>query len=46
MANKNVIKPTSLFSIFELVDTLLFGGVSYMHKNLKGELAIMDSMNI
>lgn len=46
MANKNVIKPTSLFSIFTLIDTLLSGGVLYMIKNLKGELAIMDGMNL
>ena len=46
MANKNVVKPTSLFSIFTLIDTLLPGGVSHMNKNLKGEFAIMDSMNI
>lgn len=46
MANKNVVKPTSLFSIFTLTDTLLPGGVLHMNKNLKGEFAIMDSMNI
>ena len=46
MENKNVQKPTSLFSIFTLIDTLIFGGVSQMKKNFKGELAIMDSMNM
>ena len=46
MANKNVVKPTSLFSIWALTDTLLLGGVSHMDKNLKGELAIMDSINV
>lgn len=46
MENKNAVKPTSLFSIFTLIDTLLFGGESQMNINLKGELAIMDNMDI
>lgn len=46
MENKNVQKPTFLFSIFTLIDTLISGGVSQMNKNLKGELAIMESMDM
>lgn len=46
MANKNVVNPTSLFSIFEYVVTLHLGGATHMNKNLKGELAVMDGLNI
>lgn len=46
MANKNVVKPTSLFSILGLIVTLLYGGVTHMDKNLKGELAVMDGLKI
>ncbi len=46
MANKNVIKPTSLFDYFGYVATLPSGGVTRMNNNLKGELAVMDSLDI
>lgn len=46
MANNNVVKPTSLFDIFEHIVTLLIGGVIHMDKNLKGELAVMDTLGI
>lgn len=46
MANNHVVKTTSLFDIFEDIGTLLFGGVTHMDKNLKGELALMDTLGI
>lgn len=45
MAYKNVVKPTSLFCIYEPIDTLPLGG-GLMLKNLKGELALMDSLGV
>ncbi len=46
MANKNGVKPTSLFDIFSITVTLLYGGATHMNINFKGELAVMDSLNI
>lgn len=46
MENKNAIKPTSLFDYFTYVDTLPSGGVTHMNNNLKGELAVMNSLSI
>lgn len=46
MAYKNVGKPTFLFCIFRCIVTLPFGGEHYMNNNLKGELAVMDSLGI
>lgn len=46
MAYNNVVKPTSLFNIFEHIVTLLIGGAIHMDKNLKGELAVMDTLGI
>ena len=46
MAYNNVVKPTSLFDIFEHIVTLLIGGAIDMDKNLKGELAVMDTLGI
>ena len=46
MANKNVVKPTSLFDIYSSFVTLSCGGVTHMNNNLKGELAVMDSFEI
>lgn len=46
MANKNVVKPTSLFDIYSSFVTLSSGGVTHMNNNLKGELAVMDSFEI
>lgn len=46
MENKNAVKPTSLFSILIHFVTLSYGGVIHMNKNLKGELAVMDGLNI
>jgi len=46
MAYNNVVKPTSLYDIFEHIVTLLIGGAIHMDKNLKGELAVMDTLSI
>ena len=46
MANKYVVKPTSLFDIYSSFVTLSSGGVTHMNNNLKGELAVMDSFGI
>ena len=35
MANKYVVKPTSLFDIYSSFVTLSSGGVTYMNNNLK-----------
>lgn len=46
MAYKNVVKPTSLFDFCMYIATLPVGGEAYMNNNLKGELAVMDSLEI
>lgn len=46
MAYKNVRKPTFLFCIFRCIVTLPYGGEHCMKNNLKGELAVMDSLDI
>ena len=46
MAYKNVVKPTSLFDFCMYIATLPVGGEAYMNNNLKGELAVMDSLGI
>ena len=46
MAYKNVVKPTSLFDSCMRIATLPVGGEAYMNNNLKGELAVMDSLGI
>lgn len=46
MAYKNVVKPTSLFDSCMCIATLPVGGEAYMNNNLKGELAVMDSLGI
>ena len=46
MAYKNVGKPTFLFCIFRCIVTLPYGGEHYMKNNFKGELAVMDSLDI
>lgn len=46
MAYKNVGKPTFLFCIFRCIVTLPYGGEHGMKNNLKGELAVMDSLDI
>ena len=46
MAYKNVVKPTSLFDSCMCIATLPLGGEAYMNNNLKGELAVMDSLGI
>ena len=46
MAYKNVRKPTFLFCIFRCIVTLPYGGEHYMKNNFKGELAVMDSLDI
>ena len=46
MAYKNVGKPTFLFCIFRCIVTLPYGGEHCMKNNLKGELAVMDSLCI
>lgn len=46
MAYKNVVKPTSLFDSCMYIATLPVGGEAYMNNNLKGELAVMDSLEI
>ena len=46
MAYKNVVKPTSLFDSCMYIATLPVGGEAYMNNNLKGELAVMDSLGI
>jgi len=45
MAYKNVGKPTFLFCIFRCIVTLPYGGEHCMKNNLKGELAVMDSLD-
>lgn len=46
MAYKNVGKPTFLFCIFRCIVTLPYGCEHCMKNNLKGELAVMDSLDI
>ena len=46
MAYKNVVKPTSLFDFCFYIATLPVGGEAYIYNNLKGELAVMDSLEI
>ena len=46
MTYKNAGKPTFLFCIYRCIVTLPFGGEHYMNNNLKGELAVMDSLGI
>lgn len=46
MAYKNVVQPTSLFDSCMCIATLPLGGEAYMNNNLKGELAVMDSLGI
>ena len=46
MAYNNVVKPTFLFYIFRCIVTLPYGSGHYMNNNLKGELAVMDSLGI
>lgn len=46
MAYKNVGKPTFLFCIFRCIVTLPYGDEHCMKNNLKGELAVMDSLDI
>lgn len=46
MAYKNVGKPTFLFCIFRFIVTLPYGCEHCMKNNLKGELAVMDSLDI
>ena len=46
MANKNVVKPTSLFDILEAIATLPAGGDARLIINFKGELAVMDTLGI
>ena len=46
MAYKNVGKPTFLFCIFRCIVTLPYGGEHCMKNNFKGELAVMDSLDI
>lgn len=45
MAYKNVGKPTFLFCIFRCIVTLPYGGEHGIKNNLKGELAVMDSLD-
>ena len=46
MAYKNVGKPTFLFCIVRCIVTLPYGGEHCMKNNLKGERAVMDSLDI
>ena len=46
MTYKNVGKPTFLFCIYRCIVTLPFGDEHYINNNLKGELAVMDSLGI
>lgn len=46
MAYKNVGKPTFLICIFRCIVTLTYGVEHCMKNNLKGELAVMDSLDI
>ena len=46
MAYKNVVKPTFLFDSCMHIATLPVGGEAYMNNNLKGELSVMDSLEI
>lgn len=46
MAYKNVGKPTFLFCIFRCIVTVLYRDEHCMKNNLKGELAVMDSLDI
>lgn len=46
MAYNNVVKPTSLFNTFPKTVTLPVGGVTHMDTNLKGELALMNTIGI
>lgn len=45
MAYKNVVKPTFLFYIFRFIVTLPYSE-HCMKNNFKGELAVMDSLDI
>lgn len=46
MAYKNVGKPTSLFDYLNHIATLSSGGDAYMECNIKGELSVMDNLEI